>query len=119
MNREMREVERWNDPAAQFLTAVREYHSFVEGRSDSGLQSKKKAKGPRRPKYQGAWAPNRFSIPPGFRWDGVGMSFVLMEVCELTRHPDRSNGFEKKFFQYQNAAVRKEHQENQWSVEDM
>ncbi|WRT67247.1 uncharacterized protein IL334_004214 [Kwoniella shivajii] len=84
MNNEMREVERWNDPAAGFLT-------------------KKKSKGPRRPKYAGPWAPNRFGIPPGFRWDGV----------------DRSNGFEKKYFQAQNSAVRKEYEQNQWSVEDM
>ncbi|WWC89907.1 uncharacterized protein L201_004836 [Kwoniella dendrophila CBS 6074] len=84
MNRELQEVERWNDPAAAFLT-------------------KKKKKGPRRPKYEGPWAPNRFGIPPGFRWDGV----------------DRSNGFEKKFFQAQNTAVRTEYEKNQWSVEDM
>ena len=37
----------------------------------------------------------------------------------LTYKIDRSNGFEKKFFQYQNAAVRKEYESNQWSVEDM
>ncbi|WWC69326.1 uncharacterized protein I206_103264 [Kwoniella pini CBS 10737] len=84
MNREMQEVDRWNDPAAEFLT-------------------KKKKKGPRRPKYEGPFAPNRFGIPPGFRWDGV----------------DRSNGFEKKYFQAQNSAVRKEYEKNQWSVEDM
>nr|XP_018263721.1 pre-mRNA-splicing factor CWC26 [Kwoniella dejecticola CBS 10117]OBR85879.1 pre-mRNA-splicing factor CWC26 [Kwoniella dejecticola CBS 10117] len=84
MNREMQEVERWNDPAAEFLT-------------------RKKKKGPRRPKYEGPYAPNRFGIPPGFRWDGV----------------DRSNGFEKKYFQAQNSAVRREYEQNQWSVEDM
>ncbi|ODN98506.1 pre-mRNA-splicing factor CWC26 [Cryptococcus wingfieldii CBS 7118] len=84
MNNDMKDEERWNDPAAAFLT-------------------KRKKKGPRRPKYQGPWTPNRFGIPPGFRWDGV----------------DRSNGFEKKFFQAQNTRARNEYEHNQWSVEDM
>ncbi|EIN08638.1 hypothetical protein PUNSTDRAFT_68808 [Punctularia strigosozonata HHB-11173 SS5] len=53
MNEEMRAQERWNDPAAQFLT-------------------KKKSKGPRRPEYSGPPPPpNRFGIKPGYRWDGV------------------------------------------------
>ncbi|WVO13947.1 hypothetical protein L204_101572 [Cryptococcus depauperatus] len=84
MNKEMQNQERWNDPAAAFLT-------------------KNKKKGPRKPKYQKPWAPNRYGIPPGFRWDGV----------------DRSNGFEKKYFQAQNSRARQEYEYNQWSMEDM
>lgn len=54
MNREMKEQDRWNDPAAQFLTRKK------EGRSASG-----------RKVYQGAAAPNRYGIRPGAAWDGV------------------------------------------------
>jgi pre-mRNA-splicing factor CWC26 len=32
---------------------------------------------------------------------------------------DRSNGFEKKAFQYENARARTQHEAAAWSVEDM
>ncbi|TFY53627.1 hypothetical protein EVJ58_g9349 [Rhodofomes roseus] len=53
MNDGLKAQERWNDPAAAFLT-------------------KKRAKGPRKPEYTGPPPPpNRFGIKPGYRWDGV------------------------------------------------
>ncbi|KAH8105426.1 Pre-mRNA-splicing factor of RES complex-domain-containing protein [Cristinia sonorae] len=53
MNEDMKAQDRWNDPAAAFLT-------------------KKRTKGPRKPEYTGPPPPpNRFGIKPGYRWDGV------------------------------------------------
>ncbi|KAK7680207.1 hypothetical protein QCA50_016716 [Cerrena zonata] len=53
MNEDLKAEERWNDPAAAFLT-------------------KKRGKGPRKPEYSGPPPPpNRFGIKPGYRWDGV------------------------------------------------
>ncbi|GAA6049596.1 hypothetical protein JCM3770_005027 [Rhodotorula araucariae] len=56
MNDEMKDVERWNDPAAAFLTKKKD----------------KKATKSRYPSYQGPPPPpNRYGIRPGYRWDGV------------------------------------------------
>ncbi|KAI8976626.1 Pre-mRNA-splicing factor of RES complex-domain-containing protein [Trametes punicea] len=85
LNEELKAQERWNDPAAAFLT-------------------KKKSKGPRRPEYTGPPPPpNRFGIKPGYRWDGV----------------DRSNGFEKMYFQKINERRRRGAESYEWSVDDM
>ncbi len=54
MNEEMKDRERWNDPAAQFLTKKK------QGRSVTG-----------KPLYAGPFTPNRYGIRPGHRWDGV------------------------------------------------
>lgn len=55
LNEELKEQDRWNDPAAAFLTKKK-----GAARSKTG-----------RPAYMGAAAPNRFGIRPGHRWDGV------------------------------------------------
>ena len=54
MNAELKEKERWNDPATQFLTPKN------ATKSKTG-----------RPIYKGSWMPNRYGIVPGHRWDGV------------------------------------------------
>lgn len=55
------------------------------------------------PKYQGSYSLNRFNIPPGYRWDGV----------------DRSNGYEKKYFDIQSKKKAGEEEAYRYSTEDM
>ena len=55
MNEQLRERERWDDPAAGFLTKKKKEKKSVTGK----------------PVYQGAAPPNRYAIKPGHRWDGV------------------------------------------------
>lgn len=87
MNQEMKGVQRWNDPAAGFLT-----------------KPSKSTSKPTRPKYNGPPPPpNRYGIPPGYRWDGV----------------DRSNGFEKKLFATGNDKKRIKAEAYSYSVDDM
>ena len=54
LNEELKERDRWNDPAAGFLEKKK------AGKSVSG-----------KPLYKGPAAPNRYGIRPGHRWDGV------------------------------------------------
>lgn len=55
------------------------------------------------PKYQGSYVDNRFGIPPGYRWDGV----------------DRSNGYEKKYFDQLSRKKAGEEEAYRYSTEDM
>ncbi|KAG8039030.1 hypothetical protein G9C98_003337 [Cotesia typhae] len=56
-----------------------------------------------KPIYQNASMPNRFGIKPGHRWDGV----------------DRSNGYEKKWFEAKNARAAIQEEAYKWSTSDM
>ena len=103
LNEEQKAKELWNDPAAAFLT-VRPSLIFYLSTRILTTSQKKQSKGPRKPEYTGpAPPPNRFGIKPGYRWDGV----------------DRSNGFERKYFQRQNERKRQGAESYSWSVDDM
>ncbi|MCJ1431150.1 Pre-mRNA-splicing factor cwc26 [Xylographa pallens] len=54
LNDELKQRDRWNDPAAQFLSKKKQSKS-VTGK----------------PLYTGPAMPNRYGIRPGYRWDGV------------------------------------------------
>lgn len=83
-NAHFKDQERPDDPALAFLT-------------------KKREKGPQKPRYKGPWPPNRFNIPPGYRWDGV----------------DRGTGFEKLLFERKSALARREQEARAWGQSDM
>ncbi|CUS11685.1 unnamed protein product [Tuber aestivum] len=84
LNEELRERDRWNDPAMAFLS------SRKKGVSKTG-----------KPLYQGAAPPNRYGILPGHQWDGV----------------DRGNGWEKKWFQAQNARRNRAQMEHDMEID--
>lgn len=58
-NRELKERQRWDDPAASFLKKKKK--GAISSRTGQPL-------------YAGATCPNRFEIRPGHRWDGVDRS---------------------------------------------
>ncbi|XP_055792917.1 BUD13 homolog [Salvelinus fontinalis] len=91
LDRMLREQEREGDPMLAMMRRKKDRDNKLRG-----LKEKPRYKGPAPP-------PNRFDIPPGYRWDGV----------------DRSNGFEQK--RYTRMADKKAVQEMayKWSVEDM
>lgn len=97
MNEMLKQQERWGDPMLQHVKKNQKIREEKE---------QLRSKGPRRvarPMYQGDPWPNRFSIKPGYRWDGV----------------DRSNGWEAKIvLAFGEAKVRSE-QGYKWGAADM
>ena len=90
LERMLKQQDREGDPMAMYMASKR-----AKATSDGK---------PPRPVYRGpAAAPNRFAILPGYRWDGV----------------DRSNGFEKMYYEKQNKSVAIQEEAYKWSVSDM
>lgn len=105
MNDELKERVRWDDPMAQYMAQKR-----AEENAESAAVSDRRGKGPadavgkvRKKVYSGPpAAPNRYGILPGSRWDGV----------------DRSNGFEKDWFQARSKKGRMEELSYQWQMDE-
>ena len=73
LNEELKEQQRWDDPARAFLSRK------SAGKSVSG-----------KPLYQDATMPNRYGIRPGYRWDGVdrGNGFEKEYIMAGNRRKD-------------------------------
>ncbi|XP_077985046.1 uncharacterized protein LOC144439683 isoform X2 [Glandiceps talaboti] len=87
----LKQRERDEDPMLAFLKKKQAKQAIK-----AGIKEKPRYKGPQPP-------PNRFNIWPGYRWDGV----------------DRSNGFEKKWFQRMSDKKATSEIAYKWSTEDM
>ncbi|XP_055533269.1 BUD13 homolog [Wyeomyia smithii] len=86
----LKKQERLGDPMLDYIRSKKKEKAREEGR-------------PEKPIYKGSFMDNRFGIRPGYRWDGV----------------DRSNGFEKKWFEMQSKKKAVEEEAYKYSVEDM
>ncbi|KAF3480926.1 pre-mRNA-splicing factor [Arthroderma uncinatum] len=95
LNMELKARQRWNDPAAAFLSEPKV--SGGGGGAVAGVSS-----GAGKKVYKGPSPPNRYGIRAGFRWDGV----------------DRSNGFEHKWFEARNRRGRIENLEYAWQMDE-
>lgn len=100
LNEEMKEVGRWGDPMLGYVNENRLDRTQGDDRNDKTTSTA--VRGQRRKEYQGAAAPNRYGIRPGWRWDGV----------------DRGNGFEKEWFQARGRKSRNENLQYQWQMDE-
>ncbi|KAH8293019.1 hypothetical protein KR054_007099 [Drosophila jambulina] len=90
LDRHLREQEHADDPMLEYMRRKRK-------------KNDEKSNKPVMPKYEGSYPENRFGIRPGYRWDGV----------------DRSNGYEKRWFDKQNERKAVQDEAYKYSVEDM
>ena len=90
----LKKQERDDDPMLEYLRSKNSGDLVNEGLVVN--KPKVKYRGPPPP-------PNRYNILPGSRWDGV----------------DRSNGFEKKYYESIMAKKALEEEAFKWSTEDM
>ncbi|XP_049296874.1 BUD13 homolog [Anopheles funestus] len=86
----LKQQERDGDPMLEYLR-------------NKQKEENKRAGIPEKPMYQGSFPDNRFGLRPGYRWDGV----------------DRSNGFEKRWFEATSKKKAVEEEAYKYSVEDM
>lgn len=86
----LKDQERLDDPMLEYMRSKKKKQDKKDGVME-------------RPQYQGQFPDNRFHIRPGYRWDGV----------------DRSNGYEKKYFNMLSAKQSFAEEAYKYSVEDM
>ncbi|XP_055853509.1 BUD13 homolog [Episyrphus balteatus] len=86
----LKQKEREDDPMLEYIRSKKKDQQLAKNV-------------PVMPKYKGSYPENRFGIPPGYRWDGV----------------DRSNGYEKKWFDVQSSKQAVAEEAYKYSVEDM
>ncbi|KAK5199048.1 Pre-mRNA-splicing factor cwc26 [Exophiala xenobiotica] len=105
MNEELKRAVRWDDPMAAYVAQQRAKKDGPAGTHSAGTVAEREQGGKTKTKtrvYAGAAPPNRYGIPPGWRWDGV----------------DRANGFEKEWFQARSRKGRNAELEYQWQMDD-
>lgn len=92
LDRVLREQEREEDPMLEYMRK----NKTKDGVVIDDEKPKARYRGPAPP-------PNRYNLMPGPRWDGV----------------DRSNGFEKRYYDSLTARKARQEEAYKWSVEDM